>query len=122
MGGGAHMKVSGLLVFACVAALGIGCNGRRTDNTVANNTTSGNAAYDTTGAAGTTGTANGVSNSDKNFVNDQLSGGMAEIQLAQLAKDHASNSEVKEFAQMMIDDHTKAGDQLKQVASSHNIA
>ena len=115
------MKVSGLLVCACAAALGIGCNGRRTDNTVANNTTTGNAAYDTTGAAGTSGTTNGVSNSDRNFVNDQLSGGMAEVQLAQLAKDHASSSDVKQFAQMMIDDHTKAGDQLKQVASSNSI-
>jgi putative membrane protein len=28
---------------------------------------------------------------------------------------------VKQFAQMMITDHTKAGDQLKQIASSHSI-
>ena len=112
------MKVSGLFVFACVAALSIGCNGRsRTDNTIANSNASGNAAYDTAGTSGT----NGVSNSDRKFVNDQLSGGMAEVQLGQLAKDHASSADVKQFAQMMIDDHTKAGDQLKQVASGNNI-
>ena len=115
------MKVSGLLVFACAAALSIGCNGRnRTDNTIANSSASGNGAYDATGTAGTSGT-NGVSNSDRTFVNDQLAGGMAEIELAQLARDHASSADVKRFAQMMIDDHTKAGDQLKQVASSNNI-
>jgi putative membrane protein len=115
------MKVSGLLVLACAAALSIGCNGRnKTDNAIANNGTNGNAAYDTSGAAATSGT-NAISNSDRNFVNDQLSGGMAEIQLAQLAKDHASSADVKQFAQMMIDDHTKAGDQLKQVASSNAI-
>ena len=106
------MKVSGLLVCACVAALGVGCNGRnRTDNAIATNTNE----------SATAGTAGSVSNSDKDFVNDQLSGGMAEIQLAQLAKDHASSADVKQFAQMMIDDHTKAGDQLKQVASTNAI-
>jgi len=109
------MKVSGLLVCACVAALSVGCNGRnRSDNTVATNA-KGSATADTAGTAGS------VSNKDKDFVNDQLSGGMAEIQLAQLAKDHAASADVKQFAQMMIDDHTKAGDQLKQVASSNAI-
>ena len=117
MGGGSHMKVSGLLVFACVAALGVGCNGRsRTDNnTIANNTTNSGATADTTGTAGS------VSSSDRKFVNEQLSGGEAEIELGKLAKDHASNAEVKDFAQMMIDDHTKADDQLKQVASTNGI-
>jgi putative membrane protein len=38
-----------------------------------------------------------------------------------MAKDHASNTEVKRFAQMMIDDHTKAGAELKQIASAHAI-
>ena len=98
------MKVSGLLVFTCAAALSIGCNGRhKTDDAVA-----------------TSGT-NAISTSDRNFVNDQLSGGMAEIQLGQLAKEHAASADVKQFAQMMIDDHTKASDQLKQVASSNAI-
>jgi len=110
------MKASGLLVFACVAALSVGCNGRnRTDNSIATSTTNSGATADTTGTAGS------VSNSDKNFVNDQLSGGEAEIELAKLAQDHGSNPEVKEFAQMMIDDHMKAGDQLKQVAGTSGI-
>jgi putative membrane protein len=89
----------------------VGCNGaNRTSNTTGNR------------EAGTTGTAGaGISNSDKNFVTDQLSDGMAEVELAKLAKDHAASSDVKQFAQMMIDDHTKAGDQLKQIASSNSI-
>ena len=38
-----------------------------------------------------------------------------------MAKDRASSTDVKQFAQMMIDDHTKAGNELKQIATSNNI-
>jgi hypothetical protein len=50
-----------------------------------------------------------------------LADGTAEVELARLAKDHAASGEVKQFAQMMIDDHTKEGEQLKQVASTYAI-
>jgi len=102
------MKAKGLLAFVCAVALTAGCNNNRTANREA-------------GTTGTAGAAAGVSNSDKNFVNNQLSDGMAEVELAKLATDHAASSDVKQFAQMMITDHTKAGDQLKQIASSHSI-
>jgi putative membrane protein len=100
------MKSKGLLALVCAVALTAACNNNRTANREA-------------GTAGTAGA--GVSNSDKNFVSDQLSDGMAEIELAKVARDHAANSDVKQFAQMMIDDHTKAGDQLKQIATSNSI-
>src|SRR4029077_11126045 len=90
----------------CAVALTAACNNNRTANR----------------EAGTTGTGGaGVSNSDRNFVNDQLSDGMAEIDLAKVARDRAASADVKQFAQMMIDDHTKAGDQLKQIATSNGI-
>jgi putative membrane protein len=53
---------------------------------------------------------------DKSFVHDALEGGMAEVQLGQLALQKSSNDDVKQFAQKMIDDHTKLGDEMKQVA------
>ena len=100
------MKSKGLLALVCAVALTAACNSNRTANR----------------EAGTTGTAGaGVSNSDKNFVSDQLSDGMAEIELAKIARDHAANSDVKQFAQVMLDDHTKAGDELKQIATSNSI-
>src|SRR5262249_32305971 len=37
------------------------------------------------------------------------------------ARDKASSQEVRNFAQKMIDDHTKAGDQLKQLANQKSI-
>jgi len=100
------MKAKGLLALVCAVALTAACNSNRTANREA----------ETTGTAGA-----GVSNSDKNFVSDQLADGMAEIELAKVARDHAASADVKQFAQMMIDDHTKAGDQLKQIATSNSI-
>jgi len=47
--------------------------------------------------------------------------GVAEVQMGKPAVEKASNPQVKQFGQSMIDDHTKAGDQLKSVASKDNI-
>jgi putative membrane protein len=46
---------------------------------------------------------------------------MAEIELGRLATQKGMNAQVKRFAQMMIDDHTKAGDKLKAAVASHNL-
>lgn len=54
---------------------------------------------------------------DNNFVTKAAQGGMAEVELGQLAVSHASNAKVKQFGQRMIDDHTKANTRLKQLAS-----
>ena len=55
------------------------------------------------------------------FVEKASIANMAEIQLGQLAVERAQDPQVKQFAQTMIDDHTKAQEQLKTVASSQNI-
>lgn len=46
---------------------------------------------------------------------------MAEVELGTLAKEKAASREVKAFAQRMIDDHTKAGDELKAVAQRKHL-
>jgi putative membrane protein len=62
-----------------------------------------------------------LSASDKTFVKKAAQGGMAEVELGQLAVDKASSDDVKKFGQRMVDDHSKANDQLKQVASSQGV-
>lgn len=68
-------------------------------------------------------TNNGASSksADKMFVKKAAEGGLAEVELGQLATQKASSDDVKKFGQRMVDDHTKANDQLKQVAAQENI-
>src|SRR3954471_11179493 len=58
---------------------------------------------------------------DQAWVMNVAKDGMAEVELGRLAADKASNADVKKFGQRMVDDHTKANDELKMIASSKNI-
>ena len=58
---------------------------------------------------------------DKKFVTDAAEGGMAEVELGQLATQNAESQEVKDFGQRMVTDHSKANDQLKQIAEQKGI-
>ncbi len=59
---------------------------------------------------------------DMKFAREAALGGMTEVQLGQLAVQKSSNDKVREFGQRMIDDHSKANDELKSVAAKDNIA
>jgi putative membrane protein len=61
------------------------------------------------------------SSDDSTFVKKAASGGMAEVKLGQLAREKSSSSAVKDFGQRMQNDHSKANDQLKDVASKGHI-
>lgn len=58
---------------------------------------------------------------DQDFAKHAADGGMAEVKLGQLAVQKAQNAKVKEFGQKMVDDHGKANEQLKEIASKKNI-
>ena len=58
---------------------------------------------------------------DRVFVKDALEGGMAELQLGQLALQKSNNADVKQFAQRMVDDHTKMGEQMKPIAQQIGV-
>jgi len=53
---------------------------------------------------------------DQDFLKKAVIANLAEIELGRLATQKAQNPEVKQFAQMMVDGHTKALDELKQLA------
>jgi putative membrane protein len=65
--------------------------------------------------------ANASAGSDQMFVTKAAKGGLAEVQLGQLAAEKASSDEVKKFGQRMVTDHGKANDELKSLAQSKNI-
>lgn len=58
---------------------------------------------------------------DIEFVLDAAKGGMAEVELGRMAAERAKSDEVKKFAQRMVDDHSKANDQLKTIAEAKGI-
>ena len=64
---------------------------------------------------------NGSGSADQTFMMKAAQGGMAEVQMGQLAKDHAQSQAVKDFGQRMVDDHSKAGDELKGLASQKGV-
>jgi predicted outer membrane protein len=55
------------------------------------------------------------------FVNRLAIAGMTEVQLGQLAAERAQSTDVKAFGQMMVKDHTQAGNELMQIAKQSNI-
>jgi len=58
---------------------------------------------------------------DKKFAKEAAIGGLTEVELGKLAQQKASSDAVKQFAQKMVDDHTKANEELKQVASKEGL-
>ena len=62
-----------------------------------------------------------IGSSDKKFIMETAQGGMMEVELAKLAVEKASNDEVKQYAQRLVDDHTKANDELTQLASQKGV-
>lgn len=62
-----------------------------------------------------------VSAADKAFVREAAIGGMAEVDLGNLAKEKASSADVKSFGERMATDHGKANDELKQWAEQNKV-
>lgn len=58
---------------------------------------------------------------DKQFLQDAAMGGLTEVALGKLAIEKGSSDAVKQFGQKMIDDHTKANDELKQLATAGGV-
>ncbi|HAX80718.1 MAG TPA: DUF4142 domain-containing protein [Cyanobacteria bacterium UBA11372] len=58
---------------------------------------------------------------DRQFIIDAAQGGMAEVRLAQLALERSRNEQVREFAQQMIDEHTRANQELMSLATQKGV-
>jgi putative membrane protein len=59
-----------------------------------------------------------LSSTDQTFVTKAAEGGMAEVEMAKLAKKNSESTDVQAFAQKMIDDHSKANEKLEKIASA----
>jgi putative membrane protein len=59
---------------------------------------------------------------DAEFAVEVANGGLYEVQMGTMALTKATSPEVKKFAQMMVDDHTKANNELKAIASKKSMS
>jgi putative membrane protein len=62
-----------------------------------------------------------MSSADTKFMKEAAMGGMEEVELGKLAAQKASDPNVKSFGQKMVDDHSKANDQLQQLATQKGV-
>jgi putative membrane protein len=62
-----------------------------------------------------------LSSADQKFLRDMAHANIAEIEAGKLAQSKSQNDEVKTFAQKMIDDHTKALQELQTVAQAKGV-
>lgn len=66
--------------------------------------------------------AQSVKGKDKSFLVNAAEAGNAEVAASKIALEKTQNPDVKKFAQKMIDEHTKVGADLKQLASSKDVS
>ena len=119
------MKRMGFGAIGCALALTIACSdGGRSDGVVGDENRS--ATIRPAGEADTVGTSgqadHGATADARHFAEKAAYAGNAEVTLGQLATERAQHQQVKEFAQMMVRDHTKAGAELKQAMSRHDVS
>lgn len=62
-----------------------------------------------------------MSAADKKFVKKAYKGGMEEVENAKMAKEKAKNDATKDVADRMITDHTKANEELMNIAKEENL-
>jgi putative membrane protein len=62
-----------------------------------------------------------LTSSDTQFVSEAAMGGMTEVALGKLSENSAASSTVKEFGARMVDDHTKANDQLAGISRDKGV-
>ena len=133
------MKWTGFTTLACAAAFTVACNGtgrdaRDNDVDTDRSTTADMRSDETVGTAGQTpalrpgqaqapgGSTHGQDGDARYLAEHAAMAGNAEVELGQLASQRAQSAQVREFAQMMVRDHSKSGSELKQTLSAHNVA
>jgi len=62
-----------------------------------------------------------VATQDATFVKAAAEAGLAEVQMGQLAQQNGQNQSVKDFGSRLVADHTKANQELMQIASQKGI-
>lgn len=63
-----------------------------------------------------------ISSIDQQFMMDAARGGMAEVRMGELALQKSTNSQVRDFAQRMIQEHRNANQELMRIAAQKGVS
>jgi putative membrane protein len=120
--GAALMLLAACALLAAAATAGAG-GGQNTNSGKTEGGTSANAnakANANVKANANRGTAS--MSSDTKFATAAALGGMLEVELGRVAAQKGASDEVRQFGQHMVDDHSKANQDLTQVASAKGLS
>jgi putative membrane protein len=106
-----------LMLAAACTAFAVAAAGMRPAGT--QNANSGSAQNDNGAANANRGA--GRMSSDMKFATEAAMGGMAEVEMGRLAAQKGASDEVRQFGRRMVDDHTKANEDLMRVASGKGM-
>lgn len=107
------MKSSGVLTIAIAATMVFAACNNASNNSV-DNADSANSAKIDSGDIG-------LQPGETEFMVKATNGGLTEIELSKLAQQNSKNERVKNFADMIIQDHTSANSQLATLAGTKNV-
>lgn len=96
-------------------------NQNQNSNTGNSNRTQNDNRSGNRNTGGAQGSQVAMSSQDRNFVMDAAMGGMMEVELGRLAVQNGASDAVKQFGQRMVDDHSKANQELMSLASSKGM-
>jgi putative membrane protein len=113
------MTLRGWSAAACVAVLSVACNSNSANRSDGYDDST--AITTNESASQTTAGTSGLATDAERFAEDAMMANKAEIRLGELAAGRAQNAQVKQFAQMMVRDHGKALNELKQAVKSAAI-
>lgn len=120
------MKKLNLVIIASAALVFAACNGGSSNTETTTTDSAKMMSSDTTSKMSTPSDTTShmaamVDEDTKKFAKDAATGGMMEVQLGNVAMKNSATQSIKDFGKMMVDDHTKINDQLKDLASKKMI-
>jgi putative membrane protein len=117
------VMTKGLLSIFLFGLLAVGCSSSNSRASSADTGSKPSAGEkpSSAGSSRATSSSSTSSNPDREFIDEAAKGNRAEIELGKMVASKATDPHVKQFAQMMVADHTKELNELQKVAASKNI-
>ena len=112
------MKRTLIAVLPCALWLSA-CTPSATDDAVV--TDSGGSGAQSSSQATTDASKTQVAAEDMQFMKDAAQSGIAEVKMGELAASNGESQPVKDLAKKLVTDHTKANEELKQLATKKSV-